>query len=274
MTIILFFVVLLAGCQKDVVVDAVETMTYTVVPEVWFEVKSSQESQVQQPGTASLINVVWYGVYHKKANGDYVYMNDMSAFVEVQNPADIKVPITLIQDQEYRIVFVAQHRMAPQDADHIYMYNVDEQTGVMTRNTAAAITSGEQLDAFVYVDTVGPVNGSHSKSITLHRPVAQINIATSQTPLPTDIDITLSNVSASYNIFERTFSDQTTLTFENLTPTDASVSVNSVNYHGLTTLYVLGGNNVDMQISCDGNIKTISNIAIAENYKTNIVGNI
>ena len=165
--------------------------------------------------------------------------------------------------------------MAPQDADHIYMYNVDEQTGVMTRNTAAAITSGEQLDAFVYVDEVGPVNGSHSKSITLHRPVAQINIATSQTSLPSDIDITLSNVSASYNIFERTFSTETTtLTFENLTPTDASVSVNSVNYHGLTTLYVLGGNNVDMQISCDGNIKTISNIAIAENYKTNIVGNI
>lgn len=266
--------ILLAACQKNVVVDSAQEalMTYTLRPDVQFEVKSGESTTA---GSASQINVLWYGVYHKKAEGGYVYMSDMSAFVKVQNAADIKVPITLIQNQEYRIVFVAQHRLTPQDADHIYMYNVDEQTGVMTRNTAAAITSGEQLDAFVYVDTVGPVNGSHSKSITLHRPVAQINIATSQTSLPSDIDITLSNVSASYNIFERTFSTETTtLKFENLTPTDASVSVNGVNYHGLTTLYVLGGNNVDMQISCDGNSKTISNIAIAENYKTNIVGNI
>lgn len=266
--------ILLAACQKNVVVDSAQEalMTYTLRPDVQFEVKSGESTTA---GSASQINVLWYGVYHKKAEGGYVYMSDMSAFVKVQNAADIKVPITLIQNQEYRIVFVAQHRLTPQDADHIYMYNVDEQTGVMTRNTAAAITSGEQLDAFVYVDEVGPVNGSHSKSITLHRPVAQINIATSQTPLPSDIDITLSNVSASYNIFDRTFSTETTtLTFNDIAPTGQTVTVNSIDYTGLTTLYVLGGNNIDMQITYNDNTKTINNIAIAENYKTNIVGNI
>ena len=271
--IILFSTLLLASCQKDNAVDggSASTLTYSLSTDVQFHVKSGESAAA---GNASEINVLWYGVYHKKADGSYRYMSDMSAFVEVTDPNSIKVPITLINGQEYELVFVAQHRIESPDDEYAYMYTISEEA-VMTRNTSTPVTSGEELDVFVFVDKVGPVVGNTSKNITLERPVAQINIATSQTSLPADIDITLSSVSASYNLIEHTFSSETTtLTFNDIVPTGQTVTVNSTNYKGLTTLYILGGNNVNMQISCDGNSRVINNIAIAENYKTNIVGNI
>ena len=250
--------------------DGAQTLvTYSLSSDIQFDVKSDTKTSA-----ASQTNILWYGVYHKKENGNYVYMSDMSAFVQIDDPSDITVPVTLIQDQEYRIVFVAQHRIENSGQEYKYMYNVDPQTGEMSRNTDATATDGEQLDVFVYVDSITTIRRELNRSITLQRPVAQINIATSQA-LPTTMEIKLSKVAKSYNVFEKTFSsERINLTFNNMAVSREQLKVEEIQYNKLTSLYVLGGYNIDMEISCDGQTKTISNISIAPNYKTNIVGKI
>ena len=280
LTIISFFLLLTGlGCQEVISVDGGEpaTLTYSVSTSVSFEVKSGAEgsegSEGSVPGNASEINVLWYGVYHKKADGTYKYMSDMSAFVEVADQNSIQVPITLINGQEYELVFVAQHRILADDDEHTYMYTISDDA-VMSRNPSAALTSGEQLDVFVFVDRVGPVVGSISKSITLERPVAQINVGTSVATLPTDLDISFENVPESYDIRTRTFTGTLSQSFDNLPISGDPIKVDNIDYTSLTTRYILGGNRVNMTISCDSNQKTITNIATAPNFKTNIVGNI
>ena len=266
--IIFFSIVLLAACQKDDRVNALEetVVTYRVQPSVTFEVKSA--------GEATAINVLWYGVYHKKASGNYEYMNDMSAFVEVTDPANIQVPITLIKDQEYQLVFVAQHRIQSDNNDNVYTYTVNA-AGDMTRNTAAEITSGEQLDAFVYVDTVGPIVGNENRNIVLERPVAQINVATSATELPQTIDLTLTGMPESYNVFTGKYLEQTTtLALTGQAPAGGQIEVSGTKYNRLSTVYVFGGNEIDCTIQYGTTSRTVSSIDTAPNHKTNIVGNI
>lgn len=280
LTIISFFLLLTGlGCQEVISVDGGEpaTLTYSVSTSVSFEVKSGAEgsegSEGSVPGNASEINVLWYGVYHKKADGTYKYMSDMSAFVEVADPNSIQVPITLINGQEYELVFVAQHRILADDDEHTYMYTISDDA-VMSRNPSAEVTSGEQLDVFVFVDRVGPIVGSFTKSITLERPVAQINVGTSVATLPNDLDISFENVPENYDIRTRTFSGTLSQSFDNLPISGEPIKVDNIDYTSLTTLYILGGNRVNMTISCDSNQKTITNIATAPNFKTNIVGSI
>lgn len=275
--IIFFSIVLLASCQKfsDVNTSEKTVVTYCVQPSVTFEVKSS--------GEASAINVLWYGVFHKKDNGEYVYMNDMSAFVEVGDISDIKVPITLIKDQEYRLVFVAQHRIESANRNNIYTYNVGAD-GILSRNEDAPIASGEQLDVFVACDEVGPIVGNENRNVTLERPVAQINIATSSIELPEMLDVTLSGMPASYDIFNDRYSGETAqLSLTGQMRSEGTVTVADQDYNRLSTLYVLGGNKIDCDISyatsseADPEKKKrtlVYQVATAPNHKTNIVGNI
>jgi hypothetical protein len=176
--IILSAIVLLAGCRKDAPVDAPEltTMTYNVKAPVQFFTKAA--------GEGDQINILWCGVYHKEAEDNYVYMPYMSAFVEVTPGKVVKVPLTLIRNQYYKLVFVAQHRNNDNTKayTYTYTYNIDYATGNMALNVPA--TDGECLDAFVKVDEVGPIVGNENRDITLDRPFAQINLGTSAAELP------------------------------------------------------------------------------------------
>jgi hypothetical protein len=265
--IILSAIVLLAGCRKDAPVDAPEltTMTYNVKAPVQFFTKAA--------GEGDQINILWCGVYHKEAEDNYVYMPYMSAFVEVTPGKDIKVPLTLIRNQYYKLVFVAQHRNNDNTKAYTYTYNIDYRTGDMALN--APVTDGEYLDVFVKVDTVGPIAGNENREITLDRPVAQINVGTSADELPTTFDLTLTGVPAAYNLFTGTRS-QTTVehTFQGLTPIRGTLSVAGTDYNHMTTLYIFGGNKIGGAITYGQSAKTFSNIDTAPNHKTNIVGNI
>ena len=268
---ILFALVLLAGCQKDSPVDTPEylTMTYSVRP--------PEQSATKAAGEGSEINVIWYGVYHKKADGRYVYMEDMSAFVEIDDPSKINVPVTLIRNQEYKLLFLAQYRNESENRDNIYTYNVDYETGDMT--LASPLSNGECLDAFVKMDMIGPVLGNENRHITLERPFAQVNIGTSATELPSTFDLTLTGVPASYNLFTGTYSDETVShEFKALTPAGDPLTAGGAQYTRMATVYVFGGNKIgctlQYETSAGSTTKTISGIDTAPNFKTNIVGNL
>ena len=261
--------VLLASCQKDAGVQASEEAVVT------YDVKAPIEFEIKSAGQGTAINALWYGVYHKKADDTYRYMSDMSDFVQVTDINNISVPITLFKDQEYKIIFVAQHIETVTSADgsttNRYTYNINSD-GDMSLNPEVLITNGEQLDAFVYWEQTGVIQNDSKKNVTLNRPLAQINISTTATPAPKTIDVTVAGAAASYNIFSGAYSASADpLTFRELTCSGTD----------LATLYILpAGNSVDLTLSkhYEGVTTpvemTISSVSVAPNYKTNVKGNI
>ena len=276
--IILSAIVLLtSACQKETRVDIPATLTYTIVPEVSFVVKSGDETaQTVNPA----VNSLSCKVYHKKtnANGEYYYdyIKEMGAYVPITDASDISVPITLIKDQEYKLVFIAQHRFEAQQRTNAYAYTVSDD-GVMSVNTAAPFTSGEQLEAFAYVDEVGPITGNENRSIKLNRVVSQVNIGTSSNDRPSALNIAVSGAAAEYDILNNVYSDSSNeLNFGFAVPS-GKISVSGTEYNSLATLYCLGSNSLALTLtnadSADDTF-SINNVATKVNYKTNIVGNI
>lgn len=254
-------IILLASCQKESHVTAPEetVVTYTVQAPVEFEVKSGEN------GTGSKINALWYGVYHKKGDGSYKYMNDMSAYRTVDNASEkIYVPITLFKDQEYKIAFIAQHR----SDKGVYTYilkdgqNVlsEEQFAEMVLNPKAVIVNGEQLDAFVYWEKTGVIKHDNKKEITLSRPLAQINITTTATTKPASIDVTVkSGTTQIANFAGLTCTDNHLATVYILPPASGKVTLDLTKYDANR-----------QQIGT----KNIPDVSVAKNFKTNIQGEI
>ena len=270
--IIILSLLALAACTKTHAPEnpQTSTITYQLSADIQMEIKSTPETAV---------NVLWYGVFHKQGE-NYVYMSDMSAFVDITNPESIKVPITLIKDQEYKIAFVAQYKEIKEGND-VYTYLINDK-GIMTLNPAAEITpaNGDRMDVYVNYDIVSTTSEA-KKNITLSRPVAQINLGTSATTLPTNMEITLANVPQSYNIFNpdnnQAYSTEVvTHTFTGA-PNGGQLDANGATYTKLATFYVLGSNTLtatlNFQYSGSENVvRTINNVTTAINHKTNIVG--
>ena len=288
-TLIIFtsLILLAASCQKETCVDTPVTLTYTIVPEVSFMVKSGEEAA---PAVNPAVNSLSYRVYHKKVdeNGTpyYDYIEEMGAYVAIDNASDIRVPITLIKDQEYKLVFIAQHRFESQQRPTGYAYTItDDDTSsspscTMSVNTDAPFTSGDQLEAFAFVDTVGPITGNENRKITLRRVVSQVNIGTSSDNFPSSLNIAVSGAAASYDIFNGEYSDNTSdLNFAGIdVPKDDKITVSGTSYNRLATLYCLGSNKLSITMTCDPSSSfgtfSIESVPTQVNYKTNIIGNI
>ena len=284
--IILSSIVLLAtSCQKETSIDSPATLTYTVVPQVSFDIKSGTETINTEVNTE--VNSISYLVYHKKINAQgqpyYDYIEEMGAYKTIKDPTQISVPITLIKDQEYKLVFIAQHRFESQQRTETYAYTYNSISKEMSVNTSAPFTNGDQLEAYVYVDEVGPITGNENRKITLNRIVSQINIGTNATTYPKNLNIAVTGAPASYNVFEGTYaapSAESELDLYNIeTPTSGTdqIKVSDVNYNRLATLYCLGNNKLTLTLTNVQNAAdnfTINNVSTQVNYKTNIVGNI
>ena len=265
--------ILLAACQKDVVVNSAQEalMTYTLRPDVQFEVKAE--------GGSTSVNTLSCLVYHFK-NGGYEYIPELSRFVDltdssnIDDDGDINVSVKLFKDQTYRLIFVAQHAIRTVEGTASYVYTVMD--GVMSVNTNADITSGDQLEAFAFVDDAVRPTGVESRHITLDRVVSQVNIGTSQDNLPRSLRVTASEVPASFNLVNNTSSDETTtLSFDNISVAGDKMIVSETEYNRLTTLHFLGSNKIDITLTAEGKETfAIKQVDTKVNYKTNIAGNI
>lgn len=270
--ILLIMLVMAVSCQKEVPQTGTSVITWSVSAPVEFTTKAA--------GEADEINVLWYGVYHKKEDGSYKYMSDMSAFVEVSDIDDIQVPVTLVNGQCYKIVFAAQHRYKADEAvDYTYIYNIDE-SGIIKLNPAASVLRGEQMDLFVYLDDeVGPVTGSENRQITLTRPVAQICFGTSSTTLPEKADLSFSGAPSSYDIFAGKASTQTKIfSFKEMNCSADEFTAEGKTYKAILTFYTFGSARIDCKADfryadATTNSLDLSGVTTQTNYKTNILGN-
>lgn len=259
----------MAACAKENVDlgPAMSVITYDVCTStIEMEIKGSAAD-------APTVNVLWYGVYHKKEDGQYVQVRTSS--VTIVDPTSIEVPVTLVQGQEYRVVFVAQNKVAD-----TYIYNIDAVGHLSLNDPDALPADGNMMDVFLYCDVVTPQAPAHTKDIELKRPVGQVNIATSASELPQTISVELGNVPVYYDIFEECCSEDTqTLKYAGA-PMPGTFDLGTDQYSRLALFSVLAGNDISCSMTLhyadpsQDNTLTVAKAKTAPNFKTNIVGNI
>ena len=237
-------------------------------------------------GGYELINRVYVEVYsadgtqciYKPTNEDGTYYFD--TFDPATNSATIR--LNLIQDQEYDIVFWAQHGES---------YNVSDLTAVQMNNLHHNSETGAAF--FAKLDNFTPGNDS---KVELRRPFAQLNLGTTQGSLSTDAGnymlkrskITVSTVAGAFNtidgVGETEVPGQSYEADIEFTQ-DLTVAGQDYTYVSMDYLPIPSGSKILVNIAAviviedaNGNTKQISHsfesVPVQENYRTNIVGNL
>ena len=203
------------------------------------------------------------------------------------------VKIKAVKGMTYSFVFFAQ------SPDGGY-YTLDPATKTMTVNyDAIAKTQVEASDAFYATVSNYKVNGTFSKSVTLKRPLAQINVGTLKEDLEgafsSGIDTlnikaayTLTNVYSKMNLLDGSLQGEPaslSLAADTRISDDALV-VEGESYRYIAMAYVLAGEREIMDVTldidiCDGEgtaltplQRQIINAPFERNYRTNLIGNI
>ena len=200
---------------------------------------------------------------------------------EVKN-GKAEIALEFVNDQNFTVLFWAYDSSTN-------VYNVDNLTNVTVASTAAANT--HETAAFTGVDFVVNCVSEQGGNVTLTRPVAQLNIATTPESLEMDdTDITVSEsyvkvygLSTSFNVAKQEAGEATgDVTYTQAAVLGGTVKVGSKEYPNLAMNYLgfipAEGASVKVDYllkTSEGNIdNTIENVPVKPNYRTNIVGNL
>ena len=215
--------------------------------------------------------------------------------------ARTSVTLNLVQNQNYTILFWAQCGNAEDG-----VYNVSALTNVQYKEQDY-FANNENYAAFYGVDFASD-NTPRSKTVLLKRPFAQLNIGTLNTVNPEEYtvqmiksSVVVSKVPAAFNVATSEVSEDVIENFEfkmneteNLLPSDPNtlnVSGDNNTYEYVAMNYIFAGDNIDVTYTIETEItptdagenpsntpatisKTIRNVPVKENYRTNIVGNL
>ena len=197
-----------------------------------------------------------------------------------------KVTLDLLNDQDYTILFWANK----QGTDYFDLTDL-RNVGVKTPITA----NNDDRDAFCGKDQIIQHDGAQTKTVTLTRPFAQVNIGTivpSQTQIGYDVTpsksyVRISEIPTAFNVFTGLPADQATAAVEFSTaddPADIPVGNLKVNddessYKWVAMNYIVVPESV-LEVyyeitTANGVVKnTINNVPVKKNYRTNIIGNL
>ena len=246
--------------------DHVDNLVYAV-----YRVLNTQYTD--QQAKENLINVLEQG----QTDYQLIYQEDQS----IQNGNSV-VSLELINDQRYVVIFWAQKG---------YSWFREGEQFVSVPYPTTQNGNMDAYDAFTDIDVVS-VDGSISKNITLVRPFAQLNIATSlpntdryQDFAVSTTGVKVSGLASSFNVgtqkgvvenstvYEVTFRDAEPLT-ENFTNSSFPEYI-SMNY------VFVPDNKTNVKVTYDINTNNygtvhnvIENVPVARNYRTNIIGNL
>ena len=193
---LLSFVAVVGLLATSCVQDATSDMELNKQGVVTFAVDAQHTSRAY--GIAAEATDLYYAVYQ---NGQL--LNEISVLpgeepVTLDNNGAANVSIPLATGLEYEFIFWAASPAAI--SEELYWLDWDAKT--MTLNPDKLVTSDESLDAFYYHDTF-TVEGTATRTITLKRPFAQINVATGDTEKAENAGLTVAqtwfDVSGAYN---------------------------------------------------------------------------
>ena len=288
-----------ASCQQELLdpVQGGSTVTFSVeIPEV-----AGTKANVNGIGNGADINNLVYAVYKtdKDENEAFGYLKSTD-LVYCINPLDPKgdakgvntyfneegkahVTLELVKNQKYVVLFWAQNEQTWVSGEEFDLTKItypdpDELTANLNK-----------YEAFCGAAFVDEVTGATKKSVTLTRPFAQINLASTD-PANYDVDIVSSSVKIEnaypkFNVAtKKAFGDafRTVEYADNANP-DGKFG----NYdHYVAMNYIFANPKNDgttpVKVTCTittqdhgaGIVTAIDNVPVAQNYKTNIVGNL
>ena len=258
------------------------TVTFTVqMPEV------ATKAAVVDNGKN--INNLVYAVYRTDANDlaeaaatidpkKLVYrFNENKSFTEEGNT---NVTLELINNQKYIVLFWAQVDQTWVSGDTFDLTSISYPSDLTANDSKYAAFSGAAF--------VEEVKGARNEKVTLTRPFAQINLATSDpTNYSVAIDsssVKIENVYSKFNVATmKAYGEFRTVEYAaNARPDgkfgdyDHYVAMNYIfaNPQNDGTTPVKVTCTIDTEEHGTGIVKEISNVPVAQNYRTNIVGNL
>lgn len=248
------------------------------------------------PGIASkaiadgnTVNKLYYEVY---AASDADGTVDANAEAVAEGTADVAagdatVNVRLVKNKKYTIFFWAQY----EGQGYTSPYTVTDLRNIGVSYTGA-LANDEKRDAFYAVEKAVSFSSAATEKVTLTRPFAQVNVATSDLTKLTAQGITLGNTSISVSDVATSFAPFTGVAsgsadaeFATAAMANEDLTTNSKTYDYLAMAYVLVPGSAD-----DTSVSTISSTVsftgldpitvsyegatLKQNHRTNIVGNL
>ena len=274
---ILFFVSALAGlflagsCQREELEPVGENGVVT------FEVSIPEAMTKTIGDDVSNINQLVYDVYWTDASIDTAPDPDDLTLLykgnaSVYNGAT-SITVELMNDKNYVILFWAQR-------DNTWGFATEGnllKNGVNFPDSFAA--NAENIEAFSSVEYLSKNNlAAKTKSITLKRPFAQINLgsllAANFDIVPTTSSMIVRNAGASFDVINQVAVDKKTVEFTAATVPGGKIKTDYTHV-GMNYIFANGNVEVDYALNTEAGItvtNTVSNVPVAANYRTNIIG--
>lgn len=274
----LFFASTLAGlflagsCQREDLAPVEENGVVT------FEVSIPQVMTKTVSDDGSAINSLVYDVYYTDASVETAPAADDLTLLykgraEVATNGATVISVELMNDKNYVILFWAQR-------DNTWGFATEGnllKNGVHFPDSFAA--NAENIEAFSHVEFLSSKNlAARKKNITLKRPFAQINLgsllADNFTITPTTSSMVVKNAGASFDLINQVAVGKKDVEFTAATVPGGSLKTDYTHV-GMNYIFANGNVEVDYVLNTEAGIavsNTVSNVPVAANYRTNIIG--
>ena len=237
------------------------------------------DTRTRSFGKAEQVNTLVVGIFkkgvadvHTNSSSNWSYHEiDRKSFPIYDTSADVQ--LTLAQEQTYSFIFWAY------DSNQ-NIYNIDDLTAIEMNTLPNPITfsEAEAADAFFATMEDITITGDCSYPVELVRPLAQINVGTTGTPM--QATFTASGAPKTFHPFTNTVSGAAEFTWNFSETTTETFSADGTEYNYLAMGYVFApttATNISAELTLtDGNnSKTIEflQVEIEANQRSNIAGN-
>ena len=239
------------------------------------------DTRTRSFGKAEQVNTLVVGIFkkgiadvHTNSGGSWNYYEiDRQSFPI--NGTSVDVQLTLAQEQTYSFVFWAYYYDGNQS-----IYDIDDLTAIEmnTLPNPTTFAQAEAADAFFATMNDITITGERSYPVELIRPLAQINVGTTGTPM--QATFTASGAPKTFHPFTNTVSGAAEFTWNFSETTTETFSADGTEYNYLAMGYVFApttATNISAELTLtDGNnSKTIEflQVEIEANQRSNIAGN-
>lgn len=246
--------------------------------EVSFTATLPTDTRTRSFGKAEQVNTLVVGIFkkgvsdeHTNSGGSWSYYETDRKFFPISGTS-IDVSLSLAQNQTYSFVFWAYDSSQN-------IYDIDDLTAIKMNTLPNPITfsEAEASDAFFATEEDITITGSNSYPIELVRPLAQINVGTTGTPM--QASFTAKSAPDTFHPFTNTVSGTVDFTWNFSDTTTETFSADGTAYNYLAMGYLFAPTTA-MQIAAELTLtdgeksKTVEfpKVEIEANQRSNIAG--
>ena len=247
--------------------------------QVSFTATLPTDTRTRAFGKAEQVNTLVVGIFkkgdadvHTNSEGSWNYY-EIDRYSFPINGTSVNVQLTLAQEQTYSFVFWAYN-------SNQNIYNIDDMTAIEMNSLPNPTTfaQAEAADAFFATMEDITITGDCSYPVELVRPLAQINVGTTGTPMQSTF--TASGAPKTFHPFTNTVSGAAEFTWNINETTTETFSADGTEYNYLAMGYVFApttATNISAKLTLtDGNnskMVEFPQVEIEANQRSNIAGN-